>query len=183
MAIYPSLSITFLNGFLLMIPLLGFRFGIPALFRKSALQELDHFPSVQGWERIALRVYSLSSAILILSPLLAKIQAGGKLSLAGWSLYLGGLVWLIISLIQFSMQEGIKKLGIYRLSRNPIYLGYLLIFLGQSLLISSWFHLILTLVYQAAVHGLILSEERWCLEKFGESYLVYAKQTPRYLIF
>ena len=111
MAFYPPLTLTSLNGFLLMIPLLGMRFGIPALLRKKTLEELDYFPPIHGWERTALWVYYLSNTFLIFSPLLAKIQISGRTALPGWLLYLGGLALLVTSLYQFSRQQGLKHPG------------------------------------------------------------------------
>lgn len=180
MQIYPAVSFSLVNGFLLMIPLLGLRFGIPAGMRKTALAELEFFPPVRGFEKIALKVYFVTNTFLIFSPLLAKIQRGTYYSLAGWVIYILGLILMTISLINYCKQEGLKRKGIYRFSRNPMCIGYFLIYIGMALLIGSWFHLVIAVVYQVAVHWLILSEERWCLEKFGEGYKDYLKNVPRY---
>lgn len=182
MNIYPPVRFVLLNGFLLTLPMLVLRFGIPALLNKKALAELDYFPPVQGMEKLALKVYFISNTFLIFSPLLAEIQPAETIKVGGWITYLLGIVLLAVSLIDFCQQNGLKTGGIYRLSRNPICMGYVLIFLGTALLISSWFHLVLTVIYQIAVHGLILSEERWCLEAFNEEYYQYFKDTPRYVI-
>ena len=181
MFIYPPVTFSLLNGFLLMIPLLALRFGIPALIRKDALGALAFFPPVRGFERIALKVYFVTNTYLIFSPLLARIQTGTRLSAFGLIIYGLGLTLLSLALIEFSMSDGIRQEAIYRFSRNPVCFGYFLIFIGTSLIIGSWLHLGLTVVYQVAVHGLILSEERWCLENFGRTYRDYLDKTPRYL--
>lgn len=182
MNIYPPIKLGLLNGFLLTLPMLLLRFGVPALIKKEALAELDYFPPVQGLEKLALKVYFISNTFLIFSPLLAEISSRGVLRSTGGMIYLMGVLVLGISLVEYSRQEGLKSRGIYRYSRNPICMGYLLIFLGSSLLISSWFHLALTVIYQISVHWLILSEERWCLENFGVSYQEYIRCVPRYFI-
>lgn len=182
MNIYPPLRFVLLNGFLLTLPMLALRFGIPALMNKKALAELDYFPPVQGREKLALKVYFISNTFLIFSPALAEIQPAGAIKAGGWVVYLIGVVILAMSLRDYCRQEGLKTGGIYHVSRNPLCMGYLGVFLGTALLISSWFHLVLTVIYQIAVHGLILSEERWCLEAFGEEYYQYFKNTPRYFI-
>lgn len=183
MTIYPKLSLTFLNGFLLILPMLGLRYGIPILIRKDALAELDYFPPVRGLERFGLKIYLISNTFLVFSPLLAKIISGTSAARTGWAIYLGGLLVLVISLIQYCREEGLKQNGIYRFSRNPLCVGYFLIFIAASLLIGSWFHLVLALIYQTAVHYLVLSEERWCLENFGEDFQIYQQRTPRYFLF
>lgn len=181
MTIYPPIILTFLNGFLLVLPLLALRLGIPALVRREALAALDHFPPLIGKERLALKIYLLTNTFLIFSPLLAHIVSGTPYQLMGWACYILGMAVLGLALWSFSANPGgLVRSGLYRFSRNPIYVGYFLMFIGVSLLIGSWFHLALTLVYQLAVHFLILSEERWCLEAFGQPYREYQRKVRRY---
>jgi len=182
MSLCPGIHLTILNGFLLILPMLALRFGIPALMRKEALAELDYFPPVQDLEEVALKIYFISNTFLVFSPLLAKIQTGSTPAKAGWVIYLIGLGMLFTSLLQYCREDGLKKHGVYHFSRNPICVGYFLVYTGTSLLIGSWFHLGLTVIYQIAVHFLILSEERWCLKSYGAQYQSYLADTPRYLI-
>ncbi len=179
---YPPLAFTWWNGFLLILPLLIVRFGLPLLMRVEALTELDYFPPVRGREQLALKVYFCSNTYLIFSPLLAEIKPAPGIRLLGWTVYLIGMIVLVLGLVSFCQQQGLKTRGIYQYSRNPICVGYLFIFLGTALLILSWFHLLLTIVYQIAVHGLILSEERWCLAQYGKPYQEYLGAVPRYFI-
>lgn len=182
MSIYPPLTITLVNGFWLMLPLLALRFGIPALLHREASAALDHFPPVIGKEQLALKVYLISNTFLIFSPLLAQVGSDALWQMAGWICYALGVIVLGLALWSFSAKGGaLTQTGLYRFSRNPIYVGYFLIFVGAALLIGSWFHLVLTLVYQVAVHFLILSEERWCQVTFGKSYLDYQHKVRRYL--
>lgn len=181
MFIYPKITLTLLNGFLLVLPMLALRFGVPALVRSEALAALDYFPPLRGSERLALKVYLVTNTFIVFSPLLAHIISGTPWQFIGWISYLLGIVVLSLGLWSFSVHcDGLIQAGLYRFSRNPIYLGYFLIFIGVALLIGSWFHLVLTLVYQVAVHDLILSEERWCQVTYGQPYLQYLKRVRRY---
>ena len=182
MYLYPPVRLVLLNGFLLTLPMIVLRYGIPALVNKETLSELAYFPPVQGPEKIALKVYFISNTFLLFSPLLSAIDSTEGFRTAGWVIYLAGVLLLGISLLDYCRQQGLKTAGIYRYSRNPICVGYLLIFLGTALLISSWFHLALTIIYQISVHWLILSEERWCLENFGKEFQDYLDRVPRYFI-
>lgn len=180
MLIYPPIEFTLANGFLLMIPMLALRYGLPAMIRKSALPELEYFPPVRGRERPALKTYFITTTFLIFSPLLSKIRWDTAPAIVGILVYGLGLSLMILALVGYSQTPGLKIDGIYRFSRNPMCLGYFLIFFGASLLIGSWFHLITVVLYQIAVHFLILSEERWCLEQFGEPYKNYLLRVRRY---
>lgn len=182
MSIYPPITLTFLNGFLLVIPLLALRFGIPALAGEQAQAALDHFPPMIGKEKVALKVYLVTNTFLIFSPLMARIVSGTPWQIAGWICFTLGIAVLGLALLNFSTNSAaLIQTGLYRFSRNPIYIGYFLIFVGVSLLIGSWFHLALTLIYQAAVHLLILSEEHWCQATFGAQYQEYQRKVRRYL--
>lgn len=72
--------------------------------------------------------------------------------------------------------------GIYRLSRNPAFLGFDLMYLG---LLTAFFHPVHLLLAISAVimlHLQILQEERFLAATFGESYRTYRKRTGRYFI-
>ena len=182
MNIYPPITLTLLNGFLLIIPLLIVHFGLPTKFGKALKEKVDYTPSVKGVEKIALIVYFVSITFLILSPIFSRIRYIGFLSIAGWILYGIGLIVFIISIFEFGKSgTGFTNTGIYRYSRNPMYIGYFMIFLGISFLIGSWTYLVITFIYQIAIHFLILSEERWCVSTFGKEYLDYCEKVARYL--
>ena len=74
-----------------------------------------------------------------------------------------------------------RRLGLYRLSRNPMYLAYFILFLGCVLLTQSLVLFGLLAVFQVSAHWIILAEERWCLETFGAAYQHYARRVRRYL--
>jgi protein-S-isoprenylcysteine O-methyltransferase Ste14 len=181
MSIYPKITLTLINGFLLIIPLLILRFGVPALVHKAAMPKLDLFPPAEGFERIMMRIYFVTNTFLILSPILARIQPETRLAMLGWITYGVGLLLLAGSLFDFSKSsDGLVITGVYRFSRNPIYIAYFLILFGVACLIGSWTHLVLTVIYQVSTHWLILSEERWCERKFGQAFIDYRKKVHRY---
>ncbi|MFR6330355.1 MAG: methyltransferase family protein, partial [Eisenbergiella sp.] len=78
-------------------------------------------------------------------------------------------------------ENGINKNGLYRVSRNPMYVAYFVFFLGYVLLTQSLILLALVIIFQISAHWIILSEERWCMEKFGDEYVQYLKRVRRYI--
>ncbi|PUU93656.1 isoprenylcysteine carboxylmethyltransferase family protein [Halanaerobium sp.] len=87
------------------------------------------------------------------------------------------------STVDFARPEnnGINKKGLYKYSRNPMYVAFFIYFLGCSLLINSSFYFIILIVFQISVHYLILAEERWCVKEFGKEYTDYMKKVRRYI--
>ena len=72
--------------------------------------------------------------------------------------------------------------GAFRLSRNPIYLSLTLLLIGIAFAISSLWVLVLVIPAVAATQwGVILREERYLKEKFGEGYSSYASKVRRWL--
>lgn len=72
--------------------------------------------------------------------------------------------------------------GVYAFSRNPIYLGMTLIYLGVSFLFNSfWFLLPLALVLFLMHNGVILREEKYLERKFGDEYLNYKTRVRRWI--
>jgi protein-S-isoprenylcysteine O-methyltransferase Ste14 len=72
--------------------------------------------------------------------------------------------------------------GPYRFTRNPMYLGLLLVYVGMSLWIGLVWPLLLgpALVWVVAV-WCIAPEERYLAEKFGEEYHRYRDRVRRWI--
>ena len=104
---------------------------------------------------------------------------------------LAGLSMLLWSLISFgqSFRVGIDtehpdKLitsGVFAISRNPIYVAFALILLGQFLIFPNW----ILLVYVAAgtwlFHRQVLREEEYLQQHYGKEYSEYRNRVRRYL--
>src|SRR5262245_50225526 len=72
--------------------------------------------------------------------------------------------------------------GPYRFSRNPIYLGFTFIYIGVACLFASLWALLLLPLALAVVHyGVVVREERYLEQKFGEGYLRYKAAVRRWL--
>jgi protein-S-isoprenylcysteine O-methyltransferase Ste14 len=72
--------------------------------------------------------------------------------------------------------------GLYRYTRNPIYLGALLVQLGYILWSGSGLMIVYFLLFALAYQILIvLIEEPILRHMFGEQYHAYCKQVPRWI--
>lgn len=167
----------------LLIPFFLVRFGMLALLNREAVLRAAHFPPLQGAERAAYWVYQgLTVGILVLVLLLRIKTAPPALFYAGAAVYGGGFLLLTGSVVCFAApsESGMNQRGLYRLSRNPMYAAYFLLFLGCALLTQSLLLLGFVLAFQIAAHWMIRAEERWCEERFGAEYLQYKKKVRRY---
>lgn len=71
--------------------------------------------------------------------------------------------------------------GIYKLSRNPAFLGFDFMYVGLLLMYGNVITLVFTLFAVIMLHLQILQEERYLESTFGEAYTEYKKQVFRYL--
>lgn len=171
-------------GLFLLLPLFLIRFGLLSMLNRTALVRAAHFPPMVHQERIAHWIYQISNgAIILLIPFLDVTLTPPSLFYSGILVYALGNVLLAVSVFYFASpsENGMNRDGIYRLSRNPMYVAYFFLFLGCALLTQSRLLLVLVLVFQLSAHWIIRAEERWCIQQFGDAYLQYMKQVRRYL--
>lgn len=72
--------------------------------------------------------------------------------------------------------------GVYRYTRNPMYLAYLAIIIGEALLFGSAALLIYGAALWAIGHWYVVRREEPLLEeRFGDAYRGYCRRTPRWL--
>jgi protein-S-isoprenylcysteine O-methyltransferase Ste14 len=72
--------------------------------------------------------------------------------------------------------------GAYRFSRNPMYTGLAIAYLGLALLFDSWWPLALCpLVILAVRHLVIRPEEQYLTHRFGQTYTDYQTRVRRWL--
>ena len=72
--------------------------------------------------------------------------------------------------------------GIYRLSRNPIYVGWFLLLVGAGLENRSLFQIVTAVALLGLLRWAVIGyEERALLEKFGVEYQEYQERVRRWL--
>jgi protein-S-isoprenylcysteine O-methyltransferase Ste14 len=72
--------------------------------------------------------------------------------------------------------------GPYRFSRNPIYLGFAITYVGLAIAMDSWVALLLLLPCLAVVDRFVIArEERYLSAKFGAAYDAYREKVRRWL--
>ena len=70
--------------------------------------------------------------------------------------------------------------GLFAWSRNPIYAAFDLTFVGAFLIHGRVVYLLLAVVLVLLLHGIILREERFLAERFGEAFAEYCRRVGRY---
>ena len=102
---------------------------------------------------------------------------------------LAGLFCIIVSLINLGKsirlglpedQTELRVNGLYRFSRNPMYLGFDLLTLSSMILTFNLLIIALGIYSIIIYHRIILGEELFLEERFGEEYSNYKAKVRRY---
>jgi protein-S-isoprenylcysteine O-methyltransferase Ste14 len=152
------------------------------------LLEIMLFPALLLWTVCVVVAALPITAPALLSTHLIKI---------GWIKYIGilfcysGLAIFLLALISFgkAWRIGIDEKnspelitgGIFRHSRNPIFLFMDLYFTGILLIYPNIVFVIMAVGAAIGIHLQILREEQFLQSKFGEAYREYKKRTRRYV--
>ena len=107
----------------------------------------------------------------------------------GMILYAVGLVLLCVAMVSLGRslsvglpdeQTELKTGGVYRLSRNPIYVAAYLICIGSCFISIHPLNILLLVITVAVHHRIILKEEEFLEQRFGERWLEYKRHVFRY---
>jgi len=172
-----------LNAIILIIPLIIIRYGLPKFINKSANERAGFFPEPEGIERSMLKIYRITTISLLILLLFFSVNLKSPVNYIGLMLYLTGTFFYIKSIIDVSRAPEyiVITTGLYKYSRNPMYVAFFLYFLGINLMINSWLYFILLMIFQFSAHFIILGEERWRSHEYGQDYIDYLKNIRRYI--
>ncbi len=131
-------------------------------------------------------VISYSSGIIASRPDVAHPTA----SIAAF-LCIGGVAMVIIAQLQMGaawrigFSEGDAPVfisgGLYRYSRNPIFLGMILLSIGTALAAGHWWVWLAAALFALSAHLSVLQEEGHLAKSFGEAYLAFKSRVPRWV--
>jgi protein-S-isoprenylcysteine O-methyltransferase Ste14 len=110
---------------------------------------------------------------------------GGLLIAVSIAIGLGAVSQLVKAKTALDVRKPTMEIvtrGVYRLSRNPIYLSMILLLLGIALCVDSLWILLFAIPLAVILQkGVIEPEERYLEQKFGEKYLRYKATVRRWI--
>lgn len=123
----------------------------------------------------------------------AVIQIPGKEWVAG-ALWLIGFALIIVAAVEFisakttanpltpGLATSIVTTGVYRLSRNPMYVGFLLMLAAWGVFLTNVLSVLLLPLFVVYLNRFqIISEENALLAKFGDDYARYLRSVRRWV--
>jgi protein-S-isoprenylcysteine O-methyltransferase Ste14 len=108
----------------------------------------------------------------------------------GVALCVAGLLLLFWSLISFGQSfrvgidiahpDNLVTTGIFAFSRNPIYVAFESVLMGQFLIFPNWILLVYLGAAPLLFHRQVLREEKFLKQHYGQQYAKYCQQVRRY---
>ena len=138
----------------------------------------------------ALALGCLLSLVLPIGPRLAS--PNGLALGVGVTFVAIGLALAILSIRRFRLagtsvvpgepSTALVVEGPYRLTRNPIYIGFVLLYFGLAIILTSlWVLVLLIPVLIVLQRGVVEREETYLERQFGDAYRKYQARVPRWL--
>lgn len=124
-------------------------------------------------------------AVYILYSIGVPLLPGSACFIPGLALYALGFVGLIATYavcVKTSIDQPFEK-GPYRISRNPLYFFTGVGLFGVSAASTSWILVLLLIPFHLLQHKVVLAEESYCVERYGEEYREYTRRVARYFLF
>jgi protein-S-isoprenylcysteine O-methyltransferase Ste14 len=150
---------------------------------KDVLKKLGADLPRSGNEKILLNIYSVLFFAIVAYSVFLPLELGTVWFYVGLIIYVVGVIIETVAMLNFfttTVDKPVNK-GIYRFSRNPMYFGMFLIFLGTSIACVSPIFLLLTATFIILSHIVVVYEERYCTKKYGDSYQIYLNRIPRWI--
>jgi protein-S-isoprenylcysteine O-methyltransferase Ste14 len=178
----PEFELGLWNAWILVIPMLIiFFFDV----RVTAARESGKAGDFQltRKENIIMNAVFIPMVVSFVYAVFLPLQLGTTWLYAGLLIYLFGIVFTIAAILNFatSPKDKVITKGLYRFTRNPTYIGMILMQIGLGIACSSWLYLLLTVVLMIILNAVSPSEERYCLYRYGDDYRKYKNSTPRWI--
>lgn len=140
-----------------------------------------------------LAALALGSLLSLGLPLGTRLASPNGLALIAGLIFVGlGFLLAALSARRFRLADtsvqpnkpstALVTVGPYNFTRNPIYIGFILVYFGLAIILTSlWVLLLLIPVLIILQRGVVEREEAYLERKFGEAYLKYKERVPRWL--
>jgi len=154
------------------------RYDIKAMYKKSGAS-----PPYNKTEKIISNFGTVVWVILFIYSVFLPLPLGMPLIYVGIALFVVGFVLAEIAFIPWKttpFDEPITR-GLYRYSRHPVYIGVFVQYIGIGIASASGLFLLLIIISIALSILILPAEERYCLDKYGDTYREYVDRTPRWI--
>jgi protein-S-isoprenylcysteine O-methyltransferase Ste14 len=182
LTLIPAFEIGLWNAWILTLFMFLHALILSLVFGGKSKEHQDEVPRNQSEQKIDTS-RTLLLYLMFTYSLFLPLQLNLPWLYIGLGIYLIGiLTYKIVMVNWFISPEGKPvSTGIYRFSRHPQYLIQSLIFIGIGIVTASWLFLSIIATYMILLNILVTTEERFCLDKYSDTYREYMRKTPKWI--
>lgn len=166
------------------------RTGInPVTFSKKADTAHDYIGVMFKLIFVVIAIYGLMNSFIVFAPL--NYLDKPILKIIGIALSLASLIFILSAqkTMADSWRIGIDdknktkliKNGAFKYSRNPIFLGMILVLVGVTLILATYFIIYLTVLSYIIISIQVRLEEEYLSKVHGKEYIEYKKMVGRFI--
>ena len=155
-------------------------------YGRKFTKRLLAFPKFQS---LMERISSMTSIFLFARALMVytvfvPIKVGGVLFYMGITVFVLGLIAHTNAMISFATTRPDKPVvkGVYQYTRHPMQIMGIVMWLGVGMATGSWIILLACVIQIFLCRSFLIAQERSCLESYGDEYLKYMTNVPRYFV-
>lgn len=155
---------------------------------KAAKEKSERASQFIPYRKKIHKILALSTHIIILPfsivySIFLPLQTGTVWFYIGLVILVMALIFSLMSALGFANTPVDRPVtgGIYRISRNPIYLSGFFINLSIAFATVSWIILLCSILWILFFQIALPEEENYLIDRYGEPYREYMDRTPRWL--
>ena len=179
----PDFEIGIWNAWIFIIPLIFYWFGgIKFLFSKRISESP---PLKKRKDRVISQILVFAMFFSFFYSIFVPLKLETIWFFIGLIVYLCGMILINITMINFAttpIDKPVTK-GVYRYSRNPMFIGFFLVYGGIAITCTSLLYMLLTILFILIVNYLSSIEEAITLSHYGKPYKDYMERTPKWIGF
>jgi protein-S-isoprenylcysteine O-methyltransferase Ste14 len=182
MSLVPEFELGLWNAWILVIPILIISFSDMRATASRESRKAGDFQLTRKENRLTYAVL-LPMVVSWVYAVFLPLQLGTVWLYSGLIICLFGMIFTSVAILNFatSPKDKVITKGLYRFTRNPTYIGIILMQIGLGIACSSWVCILLTVALMILLNANLSAEERYCLYRYGDDYQKYKNKTPRWI--
>ena len=181
MSLIPAFELGLWNAWIFILPIIIISIFGSRILGKRASEEVSNVTKkAKTASNLYFPIVLLSYAYSIFLPL--KLDT--IWFVVGLLIYLPVMFFLITGLLNFATTpvDELVTRGVYGISRNPMYVGDFLVNVSIGIACLSWVFLLVAISEFLLIrYYVVVAEEPFLLEKYGDTYREYMNKTPRWI--
>ena len=181
MSLIPAFKLDFWNAWIFILPLLVLWLTFMQVNKKKME---DSKVELTRKEKKLFPVLQVTIFVSFIYSVFLPLKLDTAWFYVGLFIYLVGIIFIATAWLSFAttpMGKPVTK-WVYHISRNPMDFGWIWTYVGIGIACSSWLYLLFAVMAITLMDFFFTNtEERFCLEKYGDAYQEYMDKTPKWI--